>query len=275
MLAAASCRSSCEPDATAHTPDRHVADRQSAAPVHARPTAQRGQEGKAPVVIFPPPPQSTSASPPFFTPSLQVGAAHRPSLFPHTPELHEAPDAHLAPRPHSGHAPSQSTSDSAPLRTPSEQVGTAHTRPLPPADAAAAAAHTPLEQSAPAKHARLGGQGAQPVPAPPQSTSVSLPLRTRSLHVGAWHMRVAEEEEVLLLVDDAKAQTPDAQSPGSAHARSAAHGRQPGPPQSTSVSSPFFTPSEHVGDEQVPLSSSHTPELQSAGDAHALPTPHA
>ena len=63
------------------------------------------------------------------------------------------------------------------------------------------------------------------------------------------------------------------QSLAVAHDRPAAQGAQAGPPQSTSVSVPFATPSLQPG-------SAHTPDeqndvVQSSPVRHALPTPHA
>jgi hypothetical protein len=52
------------------------------------------------------------------------------------------------------------------------------------------------------------------------------------------------------------------------HIRPPEHGPQRSPPQSTSVSVPFRTPSEH--DTHVPLS--QRPDRQSPGTVHVLPS---
>jgi hypothetical protein len=83
------------------------------------------------------PPQSTSASAPFFTPSVQLAAEHVP-FAPHTPLWQSVRALHAVP---SGQPeqvpPPQSVSISAPLRSSSMQVATAqrplageHSRPL-------------------------------------------------------------------------------------------------------------------------------------------------
>jgi hypothetical protein len=290
MLAAASCPSSCAADDTAQTDDWHAPDRQSPVPVQARPIAQRGHAAPK---SGGPPPQSASVSWPFFTPSLQVGAAHRPSA-PHTPDAQDAAEAHRAPVPQSGHAPSQSTSASAPLRTPSVHVGTAHTEILSeeagrverssPAlpnenddDAKIEEEpHTPLVQSPAAEHALPGGQRGQSVPTPPQSTSASSPLRTSSSHAGAWQVPTAASGEVPLPPPppppgDEGEQTPEVQSAEAVQVLATGHRGQPlsGAPQSTSTSRAFLTPSEHVGAIQKP--SVQTPDAQSAGAAQPRP----
>jgi hypothetical protein len=96
---------------------------------------------------------------------------------------------------------------------------------------------TPLTQSAPSS---------QPWPVPqsghvlPQSTSVSLPFSTKSVHVGAWHVPPLH--------------TALAQSPLPLQIWFEPHFGHPPPPQSTSVSVPFLVLSEHVGGWQtVPL----------------------
>ena len=68
-------------------------------------------------------PQSASGSPPFFTPSEHVGAAHCPS--PQTPDWQSAAAPHVAPSGHGVHGPPQSASDSPPFFTPSAQPGAA------------------------------------------------------------------------------------------------------------------------------------------------------
>jgi hypothetical protein len=73
---------------------------------------------------------------------------------------------------------------------------------------------------------------AQPWHAPPQSTSVSVPLFTPSPQEFAWQMVFS--------------QTLLAQSVGTPQDRCGPHGAQSGPPQSTSLSDPFFVLSAHV-----------------------------
>src|SRR5689334_12061150 len=85
---------------------------------------------------------------------------------------------------------------------------------------------TLLVQSPPPTHILLSAHFGH-IP-PPQSTSVSLPFLSMSLHDDAWHTLFE--------------QTPVWQSLGIEQARPFAHLAQM-PPQSTSVSMPFFTPS--------------------------------
>src|SRR5437868_2140234 len=82
----------------------------------------------------------------------------------------------------------------------------------------------PRRQVCPAPHATQSE--------PPQSTSVSLPLRSPSMH----------EMQVMLC----ESHTELAQSTVRTHLRPLPHGMQVGPPQSTSVSSPLCTPSEQL-----------------------------
>src|SRR5262245_11181421 len=95
--------------------------------------------------------------------------------------------------------------------------------------------HTPLWQSLPTKHP---ARSAHLPHEPPQSVSVSLPFRTRSLQVGAWHLVAV--------------QTSLAQSEGP---RQFLPGGQPvhEPPQSWSDSEPFVAPSLHVAEAQIPF----------------------
>jgi hypothetical protein len=60
--------------------------------------------------------------------------------------------------------------------------------------------------------------------------------------------------------------TPDMQSLAAVHGPPSAHFEHVGPPQSTPVSAPFFTPSMHVGARQV--FAVHTPLWQSVGTPH-------
>jgi hypothetical protein len=91
---------------------------------------------------------------------------------------------------------------------------------------------------------------------PPQSTSVSVPLSTPSVHVAGWQ---APERQWLLW-----------QSDPTKHAAKSAQGEQVGPPQSTSVSPPFRTPSVHSGVWHVV---EQKPVVQSACTLHGWPTP--
>jgi hypothetical protein len=90
--------------------------------------------------------------------------------------------------------------------------------------------HTELAQSLGAVQVWPGGQRAH-VLDPPQSTPLSLPFLTPSLHLGVWQVTL---------------QTPLVQSEASPHCSPSAHLLQL-PPQSTSVSDPFLTPSGHRG----------------------------
>jgi hypothetical protein len=164
-----------------------------------------------------------------------------------------------------------------------------------------------LVQSVPVVHARLGPQRLQLV-APPQSTSLSpwflttsehdgaaqrLPVQTplvqsvvvrqpcpvphlpqndppQSMSVSPWFLTPSEQ---LGAWQTLPVQTPLVQSPGVVQPLPLAHffaGAQD-PPQSTSVSVPFFTTSAHVGAWHflgVPL---QTPLPQSAAVLHVLP----
>jgi hypothetical protein len=155
--------------------------------------------------------------------------------------------------------PPQSTSISCPLRTPSVQLGAWQQRatpaPQPPAR------QTWLWQSPSPLQARPVAQSSQ---RPPQSTSLSLAFATASVQVGALQ----------------HCGTPGAQPPGlhtplwqSAPAPQLRPGAQSGqgPPQSTSTSSAFFTPSVQLGGAQRPLPP-HTALAQSAPSLHALPS---
>jgi hypothetical protein len=74
---------------------------------------------------------------------------------------------------------------------------------------------------------------AQSLQEPPQSTSVSFPLRIPSVQLGARQVPLR--------------QLPLAQSLFTVHVRFTAHGEQDPPPQSTSDSEPFFRASSHRG----------------------------
>ena len=88
---------------------------QSPALEHVLPGPQVGQV---------PPPQSTSVSTPFFTPSVQVAAWHKPPV--QTPLWQSPVPLHLRPVPQGAQEPPQSRSVSAPFFTPSMQVAATH-----------------------------------------------------------------------------------------------------------------------------------------------------
>jgi len=217
------------------------------------PAAQRGQAFA--------PPQSTPVSTPFFTLSVQEGAAHSPAV--HTPLAQSEPVPHpwLVPQRAQVLAPPQSTPVSRPFFTPSVQLGAAH-RP---------AWQTPLEQLAPlvphiwpTAQVWLVGAATQE---PPQSTSLSLPFFSVSLQLAGVQVPFAP-------------QMPFTQSAATAHPFPSAHLWFVGeaahdPPQSGAVSLPFFTPSVQVGTAQAP--EVHTPLVQLAPAPvpvpHILPSP--
>ena len=84
---------------------------------------------------------------------------------------------------------------------------------------------------------------------PPQSTSVSVPFLTPSMHLGGGHLPL---------------HIPFSQSDPPAHIWPEVHGTQSGPPQSTSVSRAFLTESKQVAVQEVV-------ELRMRGPALALP----
>jgi hypothetical protein len=90
---------------------------------------------------------------------------------------------------------------------------------------------------------------------PPQSTSVSVPFFTVSVHVG--------------LAQSLFLQRPLVQSPSTPHPEPTGQRGHALPPQSTPDSLPFFTLSEHVGTAQAP--ELQTPLPQSVASSHALP----
>jgi hypothetical protein len=146
-------------------------------------------------------------------PPTQTPASQSPAI------LQIRPDAHLP-----AHAPPQSASVSLPFLTPSAHADAWHLDGLPE--------HTPLWQSAAPTHSlpvtHLGQSD-------PQSVSVSVWSFTPSVHVGARHVPAVH--------------TPLWQSPPTVHVLVLSHRghRSDVPPQSTAVSSPFFTPSLQVG----------------------------
>jgi hypothetical protein len=117
-----------------------------------------------------------------------------------------------------------------------------------------AALHTFDWQSAFTRHALVAAQGAQ---LPPQLRSVSSPLVEVSLQVlGAQWLA---------------AHSPEVQSAATWQALVSAHFAQPVPPQSTSVSVPFFTRSAQLGAWQVPPA--QTPLGQSLPARHPTQVP--
>jgi len=170
--------------AAAHRPVApHTPDVQSPPVAQRLPSAQRllGAHG---------PPQSASDSLPFFTPSLQEGAAQLSVAAVHTASTQSVPSAHFLPSSHPGQVPPQSTSDSVPFFTPSAQLFCLQRPPE----------QLPLAQSAPRAHILPFAQGGHS--APPQSTSVSDSFSARSRQVGAAqapivHTRLAQSPPVL------------------------------------------------------------------------------
>jgi hypothetical protein len=119
--------------------------------------------------------------------------------------------------------PPQSVSVSAPFFIASLQVGDAQTPAL----------QMPFWQSALAPQTFPSAQVGQALP--PQSTSVSVPFFIPSLQVAAG---VSQTPPM---------QAPEAQSVLPSQALPISQWTQVGPPQSTSVSAPFFAPSLQVG----------------------------
>jgi hypothetical protein len=143
-------------------------------------------------------------------------------------------EATAQPRPweHGPHpaSPPQSTSVSWPFFARSEQVAAAQV----PASAQMLEA-----QSDPRRHLSPSAQPAHPA-SPPQSRSLSPPFFAPSVQLGA------EQKP-------ASPQTVDLQSKPTRHLSPSAHARQPpSPPQSRSVSAPFFAPSVQVAATQQP-----------------------
>lgn len=239
-----------EHEGAAHVPlTPQTRETQSVAVKQRAPALQGSQPEEAP-------PQSTSVSPALRTPSTHVGATQTPPCAEQTPEEQSAAEVqrklslHKAP----GHAEApQSTSASPPFLTPSEHDGAAH-RPSPPqtreAQSIADAQRKPTAQGGDPGHA-----------AAPQSTSVSPAFFKPSEQVGTAHAPLAP-------------QTPEAQSAAEEQAKPSLHSApgQAAAPQSTSVSSPFLTPSEHVGAAQAP-SPPQTPDEQSAAVEQSAPAP--
>jgi hypothetical protein len=93
---------------------------------------------------------------------------------------------------------------------------------------------------------------------PPQSTSVSVPFFTPSLHETGEHKPPAH--------------APLVQSVTLPQRRPLAHFGHVLPPQSTSLSAPFLIPSLQLGCAQVPAV--HRPLMQSAALTHIFPGRH-
>ena len=186
------------------------------------------------------PPQSMALSRPLRTPSLHVGVAHVPVV--QTPLLQSLAVEQVSPLGHKPQLPPQSTPVSSPFFTPSAQLGDLHT-PRP-------ASQVPLEQSVLALHAAPLEQRAGHV-GPPQSGPDSSLLVTPSSHVPSAHVPLAASH------------TPLSQSPPDAHAAPTKHGEHDGPPQSTWLSPPLRTPSEHVAAAHMSGEPWQTPLLQS------------
>ena len=132
------------------------------------------------------PPQSTSVSVPFLKPSLQVGLAQRWVTGLQKPEVQSAAAAQPWPTaqvfPWARHvAPPQSTAVSAPFLSPSVQLGVAQRCVVGLQNPEAQSCGTP--QPTPSAQVRAGTRARHV--APPQSTPVSEPFFTPSVHVGA------------------------------------------------------------------------------------------
>jgi hypothetical protein len=202
------------------------------------------------------PPQSTSVSVPFLRPSKHASLTQRIVVALQTPEAQSTPAVQrwftaqrllvfIAPQ-----VPPQSTSDSLPaVSTPSSHGPAAH---------CCSVVLQRFEVQSPLAVQRLPlAQRAVQV-APPQSTSDSAPLRTRS-----WH---ASEMQRL------PTQRFDAQSRASVQLRPVAHALGQLPPQSRSASVVSFTPFSHaLPTHRPPL---HTFEVQSVLALQLFESPH-
>jgi hypothetical protein len=125
------------------------------------------------------PPQSTSVSPPFITPSVQLGVAH---VVPRqTPLAQSVFTRQASPDGHGAHEPPQSVAVSRPFLMPSAQLPDVHC----PVTQKFEAQSPFCEQAFPLSH---GEQSP-----PPQSRSVSLPFWTKSLHVGIAHVSLGPQ----------------------------------------------------------------------------------
>jgi hypothetical protein len=234
----------------------HTLFAQSAPELHFRPFAH---------LVLQLPPQSTSVSEPFCWPSGQVGAWQIPPA--HTLPAQSAPTTHFFVSAQRGHwgsgtfTPPQSLSVSVPFFTPSLQVAAWQVPYGPEAIVQPGAElHTPLTQSAPVQQFLVSTHVAPQLP--PQSLAVSL----------ASFIPLAQ---VLELMQIPAGQMPLAQSVPVLHFSPSAHFlpamTHVVPPQSTSVSPPFFTPSVQSGAWHVrpgPPVALHTPLVQSVPAAH-------
>jgi hypothetical protein len=148
------------------------------------------------------------------------------------------------------HVPPQSTSVSVPFFTVSVHAAALHFF--------VTLSQTPVAQSAPTAHVLLSAHFVAHVP--PQSTSVSVPFLTVSLHAAALHFFVV------------LSQTPLAQSVAAAHVLLSVHFEHV-PPQSTSVSAPFLIVSLQLMGRHFFVVLSQRPVAQSPATVQALPSP--
>jgi hypothetical protein len=117
---------------------------------------------------------------------------------------------------------------------------------------------TPLTQSAATRHVLLATHLGHTVP--PQSTSVSAPFLCVSAQVAVVQVLVVGEQKLVL------------QSAATAHPWPDPQFVEHVPPQSRSVSTPFLTPSVHVGAAQRLFT--HDPVVQSLPVAQPRPCAH-
>ncbi len=137
---------------------------------------------------------------------------------------------------------------SVPFNTPSSQLGGTHWF----------SSQTPEIQSVGTSQFPGAAQAGQS--GPPQSTSVSFPLGAPSWQVGAAQVLVASS------------QTSETQSSASPQPSSVSHVEPHSPPQSSSVSEPFWVPSVHEGGWQTSIR--QTVEVQSVVSRHESPSSH-
>jgi len=260
-----------------------VAVRQSLLPLQLPPIAH------LPHVV---PPQSTPDSSPFLMPSVHVAAAHlfmvvvvvilvvvfvtvtliaAQLLLRQSVLVTQSPLAG-----HLGHVgPPQSTPVSLLFLMPSPQpAGRAEMHML------LVVLQLPLRQSLALLQLTPVGHFGQV--RPPQSTPVSMPFLTPSVHVAAAHIFIVVVVVTLVTgfvsVTFTGAQLLLRQSLGAEQPPLAAHLGHKGPPQSTPVSAPFLTPSEHDTAGAVMhafVALSHSPVRQSALTLQLLPSPQA
>jgi hypothetical protein len=200
------------------------------------------------------PPQSTSVSLPFAIVSLHDAGVQVP-VAPHTPLAQSPPPPHFFPSAHrslvgaAAHEPPQSTSVSLPFAIMSLHDGIAQT--------CVAAGQTPLVQSVTTPQVFPASQAGQALP--PQSMSASLPFLMPSVQLGAWQRPPMQ----LALAQSA----PRTQALPGPHAGQP----EPVPPQSTSLSVPFFTVSAQVRATHRVAVQTRLP--QSPPILHFLPVP--